>query len=633
MDKNKQFKTMIISVFLLLFFALPTFKTIHPIFHEEPLVQANADFNEESAETSNLEEFVTSEENMHPQWNHNIMNIGQAWADGFTGEGIRIAILDTGFFHNHPDLTMAGGDSVFPGDPWSNDHSGHGTHIAGIIGAHPGTTYQGIAPGADLFGIKIYHQDDVDENGFVSTSTQSVAQGVQLAMNLDVDIIVISSGLSYHDEELYEQIQAAHAEDIMIIAASGNGSTTVNYPAHYPEVLAVTAIDERLQPAHDIIQGQENEFAAPGVNIGGLSIPESAYSYPYIFMSGSSQAAPHAAGMAAILMQKYNVRGEEARQIMQQQATDIGEPELFGHGLLRYIPDEEVAEEGGDSEDPAEEPAEEPAGLPEVPIEEEGIAIREPTSSRTADPDDDGEIALAYHQTEAILQGSGGAIDEATIPLVETGGTLEVWLDTLSPLYLNEEQIAEIRERNITLVLARENVTWTIPPANLLPGEATLEFYEGLPENVEEPAGAETSIYTTSIFQEDVSRISFPGWMEVRFDLSQTEHENLEELAAYYWNAEEEAWLPSESIVDGSSVILRTRHTSALGFFDPEQAPEVVAEENPSPEVPVQETTASNEDETENGFELSTQLIIGLLIFSVLLIIVGVYFRRKSKRK
>src|SRR5699024_2062201 len=56
-------------------------------------------------------------------------------------------------------------------------------------------------------------------------------------------------------------------------------------------------------------------------------------------MSGSSQAAPHAAGLAAILMQKYGTRGEEIRKIMQNQALDIGDPGLFGHGLLQYVSD------------------------------------------------------------------------------------------------------------------------------------------------------------------------------------------------------------------------------------------------------------------------------------------------------
>src|SRR5699024_871103 len=142
------------------------------------------------------EKFSPNTSNLHPQWNHNMMNIGQAWADGYTGAGVSIAVLDTGFFLQHPDSSMSGGYSVFADDPWSNDHSGHGTHIAGIISAQRGSTYQGIAPDAEVFGIKIYHEDDVNEEGAVSTDVRSVIKGIQHAIDLDVNIIVISSGLS-----------------------------------------------------------------------------------------------------------------------------------------------------------------------------------------------------------------------------------------------------------------------------------------------------------------------------------------------------------------------------------------------------------------------------------------------------
>lgn len=631
MKKINPLKVSIFSLFIALFLALPTMSNIQQ--HTVPLPIPDKTFIVQAQEDDEFEEFtdhpvLANNSNIHPQWNHNVMNIGQAWADGYTGEGISIAILDTGFFHNHPDLSMAGGNSVFPDDPWSNDHSGHGTHIAGIIGADVGTTYQGIAPDADLYGIKIYHSSDMNEEGYVSTNTSSVSGGIRHAIDLDVDIIVISSGLTYHDEELYQEIQNAYAQDIMIIAASGNGNTTVNYPANYSEVIAVTAVDERLQPALDIIYGQENDFAAPGVNIGGLSIPSSTYSYPYIFMSGSSQAAPHAAGLAAILMQKYNVRGEEALQIMRQHAESIGDPGFFGNGLLRYVSDEEIAdtESGEEPEEEPEEPENSTVETTENGVleeSEEELAVRKPTSSRAADDED--EISLAYHQTEAIDQGDAGSVATDTLPLVENGGTLEIWLNDLSPLFLNENQVANIRERNITIVLARENVTWMIPPANFLPGEAVLRFYEGMPTGVVRQTGAETPIYTTSIYQTDARRASYPGWMEIRFDLSQSDRENLSTLDAYYWNKEEDQWAPSQQSVNGESIILRTRHTSALGFFDPER---ITVEDEPEEEIVEEE-----EKEEEESTEISTKSIVSVIGVLILLGVIAIYFRRKSKRK
>jgi len=614
MKKRTIRKTSLLTIILAFFLVLPAFNV--------------SENNHQAVAQDITDEEVSDDIYTGHHWNHNVMNIGQAWEDGYTGEGVTIGILDTGFFQDHPDLTMVGGDSVFADDPWSNDHSGHGTHVAGIIGAHEESTYQGVAPGADLFGIKIYHEDDVNEDGAVSTDTNSVTNGIARAIENDADIILISSGVDYHDEDLYQQIQEAYAQDIMIIAASGNGNATVNYPANYEEVIAVTAVNEQLQPATDIIYGQENDFAAPGVNIGGLSIPDSAYSYPYIFMSGSSQAAPHAAGLAAILMEKHGGRGDDIRQIMEQQAQNIGDSGLFGHGLLRYVSDEqEAAAPMPPPEEDADEAADDttPPENDEAPDDaEEELAVREPTSSRTADGEDD--TALAYHQTEAIQQADGNYIEDEIVPLVETGGTLEIWLGTLENVTLNEDQISEIRERNLTLVLARDNVTWTIPPANILPGEAILHFYEGVPTDITPIEGESTNIYTTEIEQEDANLLTYPGWMEMQFDFSQEDLDNFSDLNGYYWDPEEEEWLETDSEVEDETFILRTRHASSLGIFDPE----LIAAEATNENNEEQQATAESETDSLSDLSLSTQIIIGLIVFIVLLIGIRLILRKRK---
>jgi len=620
MNKRNIRKISLLTIILAFFLVLPTFN--FPELNHQVIAQEPAD------------EEVSDDIGAAYHWNHNVMNISQAWADGYTGEGVTIAILDTGFFQDHPDLTMAGGNSVFADDPWSNDHSGHGSHVAGIIGAHEDSTYQGVAPGADLFGIKIYHEDDVNEDGAVSTDTGSVTNGIARAIDIDADIILISSGLDYHDEALYEQIQTAYAQGIMIIAASGNGNATVNYPANYKEVIAVTAVNEQLQPATDIIYGQENDFAAPGVNIGGLSIPDSAYSYPYIFMSGSSQAAPHAAGLAAILMEKYDASGDEIRQIMEQQAQNIGDSGLFGHGLLRYVPDEQ---EEAPSPPPEEDTDETPEDTTppteneeETDATEEDLAVREPTSSRTADGDD--EAALSYHQTEAVQDTDRNYIEDEIVPLVEAGGTLEIWLGTLDNVTLNEDQVSEIRERNLTLVLARDHVTWTIPPANILPGEATLRFYEGVPTDITPIEGNSTSIYTTAIEQEDANLLTYPGWMEIQFDFSQEPLDDHSALNGYYWDQETEEWTEADSDVEGETLILRTRHASSLGFFDPELIAKDTTNENneEQEEQKEQQATAESESDSLSDLSLSTQIIIGLIIFIVLLFGLRLFLRKRK---
>lgn len=628
-DINK-IKQSIFSLFVIAFFILPILNkptqdqsAASPIYNSVESSQV-VFAEEEDSYNSLVDELVRETNYFQPQWNHNVMNIGEAWEDGYTGAGIRIAILDTGFY-NHPDLSMAGGNSVFADDPWSNDHSGHGTHIAGIIGAHSGTTYQGIAPGAELYGIKIYHENDIDEEGYVSTNTQSVATGIQLAMDLDVHIIVISSGLTFHDEDLYSQIQSAHNEEIMIIAASGNGNNSVNYPAVYKEVIAVTALDERLFPARDIIYGQENEFAAPGVNIGGLSIPDSAYSYPYIYMSGSSQAAPHIAGLAAIFMEKHEVRGEEARRLMQDLAVNIGDPNLYGHGLLRYTSGEDsISEE--DEEDAEEEDnlaSELTSSNTNGENEEEDQPVKKPTSSRA--PEKEEEEPTAYYQIGAILTETGSVIPEGTLSMVESGGTIEIALNGSRSLLLTNYQISDIRERNITLILAHEKVSWTIPPANLQPGQAILRFYEGVPTGIQIQSGNVFPVYTTAIYQEDIRHNAYPGWMNIRYRMTDEEIETSNTLQGYYWNRNDEEWVETISIFEEEYIVLQTRHTSAIGIFDKATLLEAPEEKVP----PDEEVDPIDED----PLDLDFVKIVGIAGVTLLLVAIAFILRKRHKKR
>lgn len=563
---------------------------------------------------------VTQDTNL--RWNHELMNIEQAWADGYTGEGVTIAILDTGFYHRHPDIDIIGGYSVFPDDAWSNDHSGHGTHIAGIIGANQDSTYPGIAPDANIYGIKIYHAEDMDDRGYVSTDVASVIKGIRQAITIEADILVISSGLTFHDQELYDIIVEAHNAGMVIVAASGNGNSTVNYPASYEEVIAVTAIDERMNPALDIIYGKENDFTAPGVNIGGLSIPESAYSFPYIFMSGSSQATPHVAGLLALIMQKHNVRGQEAREWMVRYSTDMGDSNLYGHGLVQYVSDvnntditvsEEPGTNNGDTEYP--EVVEPAAGTDE--LTEEDSEARKPDSSRAPDPDDPNTVdATEFHQTDPIEQGDRQVLGYDVLPIIESGGTLEIMLNDYTSIYLTEDQISEIRTRNIRLALSKQNVSWFILPGNFLSGDAHLRFYEGLPVGTLKQTGAVAPPYTISIFQRGARQDSHPTWMELRFNTEDLPGDNLNHYSGYRYDKIDSVWSPTVTEVQDNQIILRTRHTTSIGLFDPNNMNESLVDEPIAEEETVVENTNNAANMFHNPFFIGAILLILLLIIT-----------------
>ncbi|MDN6162312.1 MAG: S8 family serine peptidase, partial [Atopostipes sp.] len=605
LEKQKNKKSLLFLIFIFLCFTFITFlksegksafslKTIH------------------AEETSLPEKFAPNSEYLQDQWNLNLMNIGEAWADGYDGKGIKIAVLDTGFYHKHPDIELAGGDSVFSDEAWSLDHSGHGTHIAGIISAQSTSKYQGLAPGAEVYGIKIYHSEDIDEFGDVSTDVNSVTKGVKLAIDKETDIIVISSGLDYHDEELYQVIQEAHNNNIMIIAASGNGNLSVNYPASYNEVVAVTAIDEDLNPALDIIYGEENELTAPGVNIGGLSIPDSNYSYPYIYMSGSSQATPHVASLAAIFMQKYNIRGEEAREMMQEKAIDIGDSSLFGYGLAYYQTNQEnekedtikTSSENNDKEKQNEND------------KEENIEARKPSSSREADKkEDDVDDKLSEHKKirVSLLEEKEAVIDQSEFPVLEMGGKLDIFMRGASSLKLTESQIADIRQKNITITLRQEGISWEIPPSNFAPGQAQLRFYKGQPLGTEEKVSEYSNVYTISIFQPQTRQGVYPGWMKITFDLNKQKMPAPSKLEAAQFDKSQAEWLVLEKKIEEEQLSLKTKFTGALGVFEV--------------------NTEKNEEKETNTKEFFSSFIIVIFIgvpLIILIFIIHIWLSKKN---
>lgn len=261
---------------------------------------------------------------------------------GIKGTGIKVAILDTGIDYNHPDLAAnykGGYNFVYDNDdPFDDSMSayvptGHGTHVAGIIGARDnGTGVVGVAPDVSLYALKVL-------NAGLAGDVSDVIAGIEWAINNKMQIISMSIGSSLFSQALKDACDKAAQAGIILVAAAGNyNNPYIEYPAAFDSVIAVTATrPDDTRPLYNY--GPEMELAAPGVSIKS-TVPGGGYGY----LTGTSQAAPHVAGVAALLLSAGitddNGNGtvaDEVRQRLAATARDLGDPGRdvsFGYGLV-----------------------------------------------------------------------------------------------------------------------------------------------------------------------------------------------------------------------------------------------------------------------------------------------------------
>ncbi len=257
---------------------------------------------------------------------------------GNKGAGVKVAVLDTGIDYNHEDLdkNFAGGrDFVFnDDDPFDDSWNSHGTHIAGIIAAEQnGIGVVGVAPEAELYAVKV-----LDGGGFGLLSW--IISGIEWAVENNMDIVNLS--LQGRDSlALQDACANAYNAGVLLVAAAGNTyGGAVGFPAAYDSVIAVTGTDEFDMRAYFSPVGPEVELSAPGMYI--LSTVSGS---GYKSLSGTSQAAPHVAGTAALILssepQHLNAEGiidfTDVRQKLQMEASDLGDTGLdyiYGFGLV-----------------------------------------------------------------------------------------------------------------------------------------------------------------------------------------------------------------------------------------------------------------------------------------------------------
>jgi subtilase family serine protease len=296
----------------------------------------------------------------------------EAWAVSAGRSDITVAVIDSGIDYNHPDLAAnyAGGDDFvsFDGDPM-DDH-GHGTHVAGTIAAAvnnlTGTPAEaegvvGVAPNARIRAYKVCRSDGTCEDFAIQ---QAIARAIADGAN----VINMSLGQTAYSQSLDAAVQDAWNAGLVIVAGAGNDGTTAPfYPAALQNVISVAAFDENHARASFSNWGSWVDIAAPGTVImstyplaacGSSAGPAETGCYEWL--SGTSMAAPHVAGAAALVWSRSGVirnsqvvdilLGSTDRQGVASQRLDTWTIHggLNLHDALTYEPTKPTADAGDD---------------------------------------------------------------------------------------------------------------------------------------------------------------------------------------------------------------------------------------------------------------------------------------------
>lgn len=262
----------------------------------------------------------------------------EAAAAGFTGAGVKVAILDSGIDCTHPDLNdncRTGYNFAYDNnDTFDDGYISHGTHIAGIIGArNNGTGVVGVAPAAELYPVKVL-------GGMVMGDLSDILAGMEWSIANKMNVINLSIGAPMDSPSFKDVCDRAFQAGIVVVSAGGNaGGSLIDFPAAYDSVIAVGATNQDNTIATFSNYGPKIELAAPGVNISST-----VRGGGYGVMRGTSQATAFVSGAAAVLFSKKiaDTNGDgrsadEIRTLLASSATDLGatgRDPYFGYGLI-----------------------------------------------------------------------------------------------------------------------------------------------------------------------------------------------------------------------------------------------------------------------------------------------------------
>jgi subtilisin len=249
------------------------------------------------------------------------------------GLAIKVFILDTGIDSDHPDLVanLKAGKSFVPSESSTEDFNGHGTHCAGTVAAaFNGQGVVGVAPYAYLHPVKVLSGTGSGQWSWLIAAIDWVTE------KKGPRILSMSLGGGGAPAALEQMVDSAYDDGCLLVAAAGNsgpGEDTVNQPATYDNVVAVSAIDGSDLIASFSSRGPEVELAGPGVNV--LSTWKGGGYRP---LNGTSMACPHVSGAAAMAWGAHRtINNKQVRKLLQMTADNLGpagRDEEYGFGRV-----------------------------------------------------------------------------------------------------------------------------------------------------------------------------------------------------------------------------------------------------------------------------------------------------------